>query len=244
MRILGPVFGFVLGSFCTRLFVYPWKEPEGITPTDPRWLGAWWLGMLFISSLLFLTSILIYGFPQTLNRKKAKEIVAAAAAASASKRNKAAAAAAMVVVSNNASSPAPAALAAAAPPGTPGVAPKLSNFPMTLQRLFKNKILMLRTCSSVLHLLPISGLYTFLPKYLESQFRLAAFEANIYTGIAGILVMGIGIFSSGVYIRTREPDAKTVALWVACSALIYAAGMAALMFTGCDQQDFIVDDYR
>ncbi|CAG7731977.1 unnamed protein product [Allacma fusca] len=208
VRILGPVFGFILGSFCTRLFIYPGEEPEGMTPLNPRWLGAWWLGMLFISSLLFITSVLIYGFPQTLNKKRHKENIAELAAMD------------------------------------DATGPKLSNFPMTLKRLFVNRILMLRTCSSVLHLLPISGLYTFLPKYLESQFRLAAFEANIYTGIAGILVMGIGIFSSGVYIRTREPDAKTVALWVACSAIIYAAGMAALMFAGCDQQDIIVDDFR
>lgn len=41
---------------------------------------------------------------------------------------------------------------------------------------------MLRTASSVLHLLPVAGLYTFLPKYLESQFRLATHEANLISG--------------------------------------------------------------
>jgi hypothetical protein len=47
----------------------------------------------------------------------------------------------------------------------------LGNFPKSLKRLVFNRILVLRTFSSVFHLLPISGLYTFLPKYLESQFR-------------------------------------------------------------------------
>lgn len=41
---------------------------------------------------------------------------------------------------------------------------------------------MFRTASSVLHILPIAGLYTFLPKYLESQFRLAAHAANMISG--------------------------------------------------------------
>lgn len=46
----------------------------------------------------------------------------------------------------------------------------------------KNDILMFRTASSVLHILPIAGLYTFLPKYLESQFRLPAHHANMISG--------------------------------------------------------------
>lgn len=41
---------------------------------------------------------------------------------------------------------------------------------------------MFRTASSVLHILPIAGLYTFLPKYLESQFRLPAYNANMISG--------------------------------------------------------------
>jgi Organic Anion Transporter Polypeptide (OATP) family. len=51
-----------------------------------------------------------------------------------------------------------------------------------VKRLLKNDILMFRTASSVLHILPIAGVYTFLPKYLESQFRLAAHAANMISG--------------------------------------------------------------
>lgn len=73
-----------------------------------------------------------------------------------------------------------------------------SDFPKTIKRHLKNDILMFRTASSVLHLLPIAGLYTFLPKYLESQFHLPAHDANLITGMGGILVMGIGIVASAV----------------------------------------------
>lgn len=41
---------------------------------------------------------------------------------------------------------------------------------------------MFRTASSVLHILPIAGLYTFLPKYLETQFRLPTPSANMISG--------------------------------------------------------------
>jgi len=43
VKILGPVFGFVLGSLCTSIYVDPLVEPD-VTPKDPRWIGAWWLG--------------------------------------------------------------------------------------------------------------------------------------------------------------------------------------------------------
>lgn len=42
VRILGPAAGFILGSFCTRLYV-DLSEP-GFTPSDPKWVGAWYLG--------------------------------------------------------------------------------------------------------------------------------------------------------------------------------------------------------
>ena len=51
-----------------------------------------------------------------------------------------------------------------------------------MKHLLQNDVLMCRTASNVLHVLPIAGLYTFLPKYLESQFRLTANAANIVAG--------------------------------------------------------------
>ena len=51
-----------------------------------------------------------------------------------------------------------------------------------MKHLLQNDVLMCRTASNVLHVLPIAGLYTFLPKYLESQFRLTAYVANMVAG--------------------------------------------------------------
>ena len=61
--------------------------------------------------------------------------------------------------------------------------PSLKDFPKAIRRLLKNDILVLRTASSVLHILPVAGLYTFLPKYFESQFRLPASSANMISGL-------------------------------------------------------------
>lgn len=102
--------------------------------------------------------------------------------------------------------------------------PRLKDFPKTIKRQLNNDILMFRTASSVLHLLPVAGLYTFLPKYLESQFRMAAHESSMITGIYGILVMGVGIVISGVVILKFSPTARSVAAYIAFTAIVYSAG--------------------
>lgn len=115
--------------------------------------------------------------------------------------------------------------------------PRWKHFPATIRRMLQNDILMCRTASSVLHLLPVAGLYTFLPKYLETQFRLPAHEAALVAALNGILVMGFGIVASGFVILKCSPTARSVAAWIAVTAFVYASGMAVLMFLGCPMDD-------
>ena len=59
-----------------RTFLYPADvvvacvtfQPEGVnlSPEDPRWIGAWWLGYLAGGSILLVISGLILGFPREL----------------------------------------------------------------------------------------------------------------------------------------------------------------------------------
>lgn len=60
-----------------------------------------------------------------------------------------------------------------------------------------------------------------------------------FTGMAGILVMGAGIFASGTFMRTFKPNARFVAKWIAASALAYSIGMVILMWLGCPLNDFV-----
>lgn len=114
-----------------------------------------------------------------------------------------------------------------------------SDFPKTIKKHLKNDILMFRTASSVLHLLPIAGLYTFLPKYLESQFHLATHDASLVTAFGGILVMGIGIVASAFILLKFSPTARFVAAWIAFTALAYSMGMVLLMFIGCPLDNIV-----
>ncbi|KAL6255053.1 hypothetical protein P5V15_013386, partial [Pogonomyrmex californicus] len=195
VRILGPALGFILGSFCTMVYANLSKNPQ-ITPTDPRWVGAWWLGLVLISAMLILVSLAMFAFPTRLPASRTP------------------------------------------PRRADSKKPSLRDFPNAVKRLLNNDILMFRTASSVLHILPIAGIYTFLPKYIESQFRLPAHHANMISGVGGILVMGLGIVLSGIFILKAKPNARFVAAWIAFTAAAYAIGMGALMFIGCPMDDF------
>lgn len=116
--------------------------------------------------------------------------------------------------------------------------PKFKDFGKTIKRQLRNDILMCRTLSAVLHLLPITGLYVFLPKYLETQFHLPAADANWISGTFGILVMGFGIFVTGVISVKFSLSAKKVSLWIAFTALATALGLFVLSTLGCPMDNY------
>ncbi|KAM3866235.1 solute carrier organic anion transporter family member 2A1-like [Diretmus argenteus] len=59
-------FGYILGSLMFRFFVDVDRidNPKDLMPPDPRWVGAWWMGMLVSSGCLALFFIPFFFFPQ------------------------------------------------------------------------------------------------------------------------------------------------------------------------------------
>lgn len=115
---------------------------------------------------------------------------------------------------------------------------KLKDFCTTIKRQLKNDILMFRTASAVLHLLPITGLYVFLPKYLENQFHIATHNANFISGTFGILMMGLGILITGIISVKFPLSARKVALWIAFTSIATSFGMFNLSLIGCPMDNF------
>jgi len=91
IRIMGPVLGFVIGGWANKWYVTLKRElhklriyfrttltrlvctaPPGLGPTDPGWIGAWWLGYLIVSISLFIPSLVLIAFPR-IDFKKAKK---------------------------------------------------------------------------------------------------------------------------------------------------------------------------
>lgn len=68
MRMTGPIMGFVLTYFTSTVYIDPSLTPI-IKYTDPRWLGAWWLGWIIIGLMMLVLAALIGMFPENLPRK-------------------------------------------------------------------------------------------------------------------------------------------------------------------------------
>ncbi|NXU31492.1 SO1C1 protein, partial [Thalassarche chlororhynchos] len=71
IAMLGPMFGFLLGSLCAKLYVDIGFVDLGsitITPQDSRWVGAWWLGFLIGGATSFLAAIPFFFLPKSLKK--------------------------------------------------------------------------------------------------------------------------------------------------------------------------------
>ncbi|KAM8875873.1 solute carrier organic anion transporter family member 2A1 isoform 2-T2 [Spinachia spinachia] len=70
VSVFGPAIGFLLGSVMLRIYVDVDKIGFGaetkLGHNDPRWVGAWWMGMLITAGCLLLTSIPYFFFPRRM----------------------------------------------------------------------------------------------------------------------------------------------------------------------------------
>ncbi|XP_037717409.1 solute carrier organic anion transporter family member 74D [Drosophila subpulchrella] len=76
LRMLGPAMGFSMVSLCLRLYIDPFKTPL-ITPNDPRWMGAWWLGWFLLTFILIISAFFVALFPKELPSARARRLKAA-----------------------------------------------------------------------------------------------------------------------------------------------------------------------
>uniref|UniRef100_A0A671QV10 Solute carrier organic anion transporter family member n=1 Tax=Sinocyclocheilus anshuiensis TaxID=1608454 RepID=A0A671QV10_9TELE len=69
IMLLGPMFGFLLGSMCAKLYVdigFVSVDSVTITTQDARWVGAWWLGFFVSSAILVLAGVPFWFLPRSL----------------------------------------------------------------------------------------------------------------------------------------------------------------------------------
>ncbi|XP_062373891.1 solute carrier organic anion transporter family member 1C1 [Sardina pilchardus] len=177
ITLLGPMFGFLLGSMCARLYVdigFVDVESVTITPKDARWVGAWWLGFFVSAGIMLVSGIPFWFLPRTLPKQGE-------------------------LPSNPYSQPDTPATAQDA--HSAKLAAIAKGFLPCLKRLLSTPAYFLLLCGAVLKFNSFIGLLTFKAKYMEQQFGQSASRANFLIGVLNLPVVAVGIFLGGLVMK-------------------------------------------
>ncbi|CAF89837.1 unnamed protein product, partial [Tetraodon nigroviridis] len=207
--LIGHIFGFLVGSFCAKLYVdigYVDMESVSITPKDARWVGAWWIGFLISSGLMFISAIPFWFLPRSPRKPEGDK-------SRCGDKDGAAAA----VSDDNLK-----------------LADIAKKFVPSLKRLLGTLVYCLFLCGSILRFNAIIGQITYTPKYMEQQFGLPTTRANFLVGVLNLPAVALGILLGGLVMKRYKLSMVSGAqLYLATSFTAYL--LSLLYFsTKCD----------
>ncbi|CAB1347362.1 unnamed protein product [Coregonus sp. 'balchen'] len=198
--ILGPVFGFMFGSFCAKIYVDIGSvdlESISINHKDSRWVGAWWLGFLVSGFLMLLAGIPFWFLPNTLpkqgkspSKKKQKDDIQAKSSSDTPEEEQEQGS---FLPEDNTEEDAPKPVTMAA---------MAKDFGPSLKRLFSNKVYLLIILTSVVAFNGFIGMITFKPKFMEQVYGQSPSRAIFLIGSMNLPAVAIGIIVGG-YVMKR-----------------------------------------
>ncbi|XP_058011882.1 solute carrier organic anion transporter family member 3A1 [Ahaetulla prasina] len=225
MLVFGPACGFILGSFCTKIYVdavFIDTSKLDITPDDPRWIGAWWAGFLLCGALLFFSSLPMFGFPQSLTRRP--EHIAEVEEA--------------MLPEGDYERPKPS--NGIVPPHSmeasddPSCFQQLRVIPKVTKHLLSNPVFTCIVLAACMEIAVVAGFAAFLGKYLEQQFNLTTSSANQLLGMTAIPCACLGIFLGGLLVKKLSLSALGAIQMAMLVSLVSTACYVSFLFLGCD----------
>uniref|UniRef100_A0A8B9RAZ5 Solute carrier organic anion transporter family member n=1 Tax=Astyanax mexicanus TaxID=7994 RepID=A0A8B9RAZ5_ASTMX len=168
--ILGPMFGYMLGSFCAKLYVDIGRvdlDTIAIDHKDTRWVGAWWLGFLVTGTVMLVAGIPFWFLPRSLPKQGEEEKKSCDDQEGEQD---------MFITTDSTSSPAP----DKQEPVTMSALAK--DFLPSLRKLFSDVIYVLIILTGLVQVNGFIGMITFKPKYMEQTYGQSASKAIFLIG--------------------------------------------------------------
>lgn len=78
---------------------------------------------------------------------------------------------------------------------------------------------------------------SFLPKYIETQYRQSSSVASLVTGTIGLVFSALGSLISGIILQKFKPRAKQMALWNVVTGVITVMAVIGYSLIGCSAID-------
>ncbi|XP_027451633.1 solute carrier organic anion transporter family member 1A2 isoform X4 [Callorhinus ursinus] len=185
--IIGPLIGLLLASFCANVYVDTGSvntDDLTITPTDTRWVGAWWFGFLICAGVNVLTAIPFFFLPKMLPKEGLKNN------ADIIKNDKKEKQKEEVKKEKD------------------GITKDFLPF---MKSLLCNPIYMLFILISIVQFNAFVNMFTFMPKYLEQQYGKSASDAIFLIGIYNLPPICIGYIAGGLIMKKFKITVKQAA---------------------------------
>ncbi|KAM8769691.1 solute carrier organic anion transporter family member 1C1-like isoform 1-T3 [Acanthopagrus schlegelii] len=205
ISVVGPVFGYLLGSLCAKIYVdigFVKMETITITPADARWVGAWWLGYLIAGVITLLSAIPFWFLPRSLpmsgprGPEKCTPEQTSFIKDSPLLKHK-------YPADDNAT-----------------FIEMAKDFFPTLRTLLGHPVYLIYLCVTIIQLNSLIGMVTYKPKYIEQHFRQSASKANFLMGVINIPAVALGMFSGGLLMKRLKLNIMGAARFAFGTSLI------------------------
>uniref|UniRef100_A0A671VGT7 Solute carrier organic anion transporter family member n=1 Tax=Sparus aurata TaxID=8175 RepID=A0A671VGT7_SPAAU len=210
---IGPAFGFISGSLMLRFYVdfdkFSKDEIE-LDPKDLRWVGAWWLGFLVASCLLFLTALPYLFFPRSMPKEDGADDVESRPDCKQQQQEQTDQEASLLQF--------------------------LKSFPRIALRTLRSPIYLLVVLAQVNLAALLAGLATFMAKFIERQFSQTVSFSTMMIGAVCIPLAVLGTVLGGVLMRRLNLSVSGASKLCTAAILICVFSSSPLLLIGCPTQ--------
>ncbi|KAA0720767.1 Solute carrier organic anion transporter family member 1C1 [Triplophysa tibetana] len=185
ISVIGPVFGYLLGSLCAKIYVdigFVNMETISITPGDARWVGAWWLGYLIAGLITLFSAVPFWFLPKSLPLPERQLAKYSPEGTSFIKDSP------LLEHKYQADEPT-------------NLLEMAKDFLPTLRSLLGNPVYFIYLCVTIIQFNSLIGMVTYKPKYIEQHYGQSAFKANFLMGVINIPAVALGMFSGGLIMK-------------------------------------------
>ncbi|XP_068804741.1 solute carrier organic anion transporter family member 1C1 isoform X1 [Struthio camelus] len=221
VAIIGPIFGFLLGSLCAKLYVdigFVDLDSITITHNDVQWVGAWWLGYLIAGVISVLAGIPFWFLPKHLPKPESRKD-----SSTSSEQSK-------FITEDNMERQ-------KSYQQHVKFAEMAKDFLPSLKNLFGNPVYVLYLCASIIQFNSLIGMVTYKPKYIEQQYGQTSSKTNFVIGLINIPAVAFGIFSGGLIMKKFRINVLGAAKLSLGSSFFGYLLLLSLFAMGCENSE-------
>ncbi|KAI6205710.1 hypothetical protein M3Y94_00823200 [Aphelenchoides besseyi] len=221
IKILGPICGFLIGSVINKLYyTWPSSGPAGLSPADPTWIGAWWLGFLLIGISMIPGSLALYFFPESSRKNKVANKDAAKPKLNANGTEKMK----LTLYDRHVKSKDDA---------NKTKKERLREFAQSYKEVLQSRVYTSSVIGRVMDVLAFKGYLVFLPKYLENHFGIPQYRVHSLMAMFGVFGFACGAMTGGFIMRRFKLNGRGATLFIFVVSLINTLLFFSKAFIGC-----------